>query len=81
MDEDKELILTDLVNEDLFLEMPLSAQALYFHLLNHADLNCVCNRPKAIMRMTKTTEEDLELLVKNRYVVKHKDGCVIVNIS
>ena len=40
-----------IIDSDNFLELPLSTQALYFHLLLRADDDGFINNPKRIQRM------------------------------
>ena len=48
--------------------MPLSSQALYFHLAMRADDDGFINNPKKLQRMVGCGEDDLKLLmVKNLF--------------
>ena len=53
----------DVVNSDAFLDMPLSSQALYYHLGMRADDDGFINNPKKIQRMIGASEDDLKLLI------------------
>ena len=54
-----------IVSADEFLEMPLTSQALYFHLGMSADDDGFVS-PRKILRMTGAGEDDLKvLLAKN----------------
>ena len=44
----------DIVNSDAFLDMPLSAQALYFHLGMRADDDGFIGNPKSIQRQWRS---------------------------
>ena len=39
-----------IIDSDAFLDMPLSAQSLYFHLSMRADDDGFVDRPKSVMR-------------------------------
>ena len=54
----------DITNSDAFTDMPLSSQALYFHLNMNADDDGFVNNWKSIMRMIGTKEDDLKELYK-----------------
>ena len=58
-----------IIDSDLFLEMPLSTQALYFHLGMRADDEGFINNPKKIIRSVSCTEDDLKLLVAKGFII------------
>ena len=63
---------------DQFLELPLSAQALYFHLGMHADDDGFVSGPKKIARSTGCGEEDLQLLLACGLLLGFESGVVAV---
>ena len=70
----------DVVDTDLFLEMPTSAQALYFHLGMRADDDGFVSSPKRIMRSVGCAEDDLRLLIAKNFVIPFDSGvCVITD--
>ena len=68
-------VITD---TDTFLEMPLSTQALYFHLAMHADDEGFVSSPKRIMRETKASEDDFKLLIVKRFILTFDSGIVVI---
>ena len=52
-----------IVDSDAFLEMPLSTQALYFHLSMRADDDGFLNNARKIQRIIGASDDDLKLLV------------------
>ena len=48
---EKRMFAQTIIDSDAFLEMPLSTQALYFHLCMRADDEGFVNNPKKIQRM------------------------------
>lgn len=67
----------DIVSSDAFLDMPISSQALYFHLGMHADDDGFVN-PKKVMRLTNAADDDLKMLVAKRFVLTFQSGVVVV---
>ena len=66
------------IDSDLFLEMPLTAQLLYFHLAMRADDDGFINKPKAIMKMCGCKDDDMKVLFAKRFVIPFESGvCVI----
>ena len=51
------------IDSDAFIEMPLSSQALYFHLSMRADDDGFVNNPKRIRNDVGASEDDLKLLI------------------
>ena len=67
-----------IINSDLFLDLPSSAQNLYFHLSLNADDEGFVNSPKKIMKYVNSQIEDMELLVENGFVKKFDSGIVVI---
>lgn len=68
----------DIVDSDAFLDMPLSTQALYFHLAMRADDDGFIDKSKRIMRAIGSSDDDLKLLLHKNFVIPFEDGvCVI----
>ena len=63
----KRMFNVDIVGSDAFLDLPHTAQALYFQLGMRADDDGFVGNPKTIQRIAGTKASDLELLVKKRF--------------
>ena len=66
------------VDSDMFLDMPLSAQALYFHLSMHADDDGFLNNSKKIRSLIGAAEDDLKLLIAKGFVISFDTGIVAI---
>lgn len=67
-----------IVDSDAFLEMPLSTQALYFHLSMRADDDGFLNNAKKVMKIIGANQNDYDLLVAKSFIIQFSDGiCVI----
>lgn len=66
-----------IVDSDVFLDMPLSAQALYFHLCMRADDDGFINNTRKIQRMIAASDDDLKLLIAKRFLIAFKDVVVV----
>lgn len=75
---EKRMISKQIIDSDTFLDMPLSAQALYFHLLMRADDDGFVDNSKKIVRMICASEDDLKLLIAKRYLLVFETGVVVV---
>ena len=67
----------DIIENDAFLDMPLSTQALYFHLGMQADDDGFVT-PKRIMRMLGCQDDDLKLLIAKKFVLAFDSGVVVI---
>ena len=66
------------IDSDAFIEMPLSAQALYFHLSMRADDDGCVNNPRRIRNDVGAAEDDLKLLIAKRFVIIFESGVVVI---
>src|SRR3990167_6042269 len=73
----RRLFSPDIVSSDAFLEMPISSQALYFHLGMSADDDGFVN-PKRIMRMIGCSDDDLKVLLVKRFVLAFESGVIVI---
>jgi Asp-tRNA(Asn)/Glu-tRNA(Gln) amidotransferase C subunit len=67
-----------IIDSDPFLDMPLSTQALYFHLNMRADDDGFINNPKRIQRTVGASEDDLKLLIAKRFVICFENGVIVI---
>ena len=63
---------------DLFLDMPMSSQCLYFHLNMSADDDGFIGNAKTIRRMIGASEDDLKLLLAKEFLFPFDSGVVVV---
>lgn len=66
------------IDSDLFLDMPLSTQALYFHLSMRADDDGFVNNPKKIVRMIGADQDSLKLLIAKNFLIPFENGLVVI---
>ena len=67
-----------IIDSDAFLDMPLSAQSLYFHLSMRADDDGFNNNPKKIQRMIGASDDDLKLLAVKNFIIPFESGVVVI---
>ena len=68
---------SQIVNCDDFLEMPLTSQALYFHLGMSADDDGFVS-PRKILRMTGAGQDDLKVLIAKNFVIPFESGVIVI---
>ena len=67
-----------IIGSDAFLDMPLSTQALYFHLSMRADDEGFLNNAKTIIRLVGAKEDDLSVLIAKRFIIPFETGIVVI---
>ena len=67
-----------LIDSDAFLDMPLSTQALYFHLAMRADDEGFVNNPKKIQKMIGASDDDVRILIMKRYILTFESGIIVI---
>lgn len=75
---EKRMFTMKIIDSDAFLEMPLTAQALYFHLNMRADDDGFVNNPKKICRLIGAREDDLKLLILKAFVLVFESGVIVI---
>ncbi len=68
----------DVVNSDVFLDMPLSAQALYFHLGMRADDDGFVPNPRRTQAYIGASTDDLKLLAAKRFILTFDSGIIVI---
>lgn len=63
---------------DRFLEMPLSSQALYFHLNMGADDEGFIDKTKTIQRTIGASSDDMKLLIAKGFLIPFDSGVVVI---
>ena len=75
----KRMFSIDVTETDTFLEMSLTAQALYFHLAMRGDDDGFVSNPRSIMRVTGCSENDLKTLVESGYIITFRSGVIVIS--
>lgn len=75
---ERRMFAKTIIDSDAFLDMPMSTQALYFHLNMRADDDGFINNPRKIQRMIGASEDDLKLLIAKRFVLAFENGVIVI---
>lgn len=75
---ERRMFAKTVIDSDAFIDMPLSTQALYFHLSMRADDDGFINNPKKIQRMIGSSDDDLKLLIAKRFILPFDSGVVVI---
>lgn len=74
----KRMFSLSVVDTDRFLDMPVSTQALYFHLGMHGDDDGFVSSPRKIARAAGCNDDDLRLLIQKNYIIPFESGVVVI---
>lgn len=75
---ERRMFAKTIIDSDAFLDMPLSAQALYFHLSMRADDDGFVNNPKRIQRVIGCNDDDYNVLVAKRFILTFESGIIVI---
>lgn len=75
---ERRMFTKKIIDSDAFLDMPLSAQALYFHLNMRADDDGFVNGPRKIQRMVGASNDDMNLLIAKRFILTFESGVIVI---
>ena len=75
---ERRMFAKTIIDSDAFLEMPATSQLLYFHLAMRADDDGFINRPKTIMRICGTRDDDMSILIAKKFIIPFETGVVVI---
>lgn len=75
---ERRMFSKSVTESDAFLDMPTSARCLYFHLGMQADDDGFISSPKAVVRSSNCSEDDLKLLAAKGFVVAFESGIIVI---
>lgn len=75
---EKRMLSKVITKQDEFLDMPLSAQSLYFHLNLEADDEGFVSNIKSLLRQVRANDDDLKILIAKRYILTFESGVIVI---
>ena len=75
---ERRMMAKSVIETDMFMDMPMSTQCLYFHLLLRADDDGFIRNPSAIRRETGCSQDDFKLLVAKQYIIPFESGVIVI---
>ena len=75
---ERRMFAKTIVLSDAFLDMPLSARALYMTLGMVADDDGFVNNPKSIMRQCGASVDDINILLAKRFILAFDSGVIVI---
>lgn len=74
---ERRIFHASVVESDAFLDMPIGAQLLYFHIGMHADDDGFVNGPKQIARKLRVGQQNLAMLIERKFLLQFDDVVVV----
>ena len=68
----------DIIDTDLFMEMPQTSRLLYYELCMRADDDGFVSSPKKIMKMVGCNEDDFKVLATKQFIIPFDTGIVVI---
>lgn len=75
---ERRMFSKSVIDSDPFVDMPVSAQLLYFHLGMHADDDGFVSNPKQIQRSVGCSADDIKLLAAKSFIITFESGIVVI---
>lgn len=75
---ERRMMAKSVIETDLFMDMPMSTQCLYFHLLLRADDDGFIKNPSAIRREVGCSDDDMKLLLAKQFVLSFDTGVIVI---
>ena len=76
--ERRRMFNLDIIDTDLFIEMPQSSRLLYYELCMRADDDGFVGSPKKIQRMVGCSEDDFKVLISKQFIIPFETGIVVI---
>lgn len=67
-----------IIDSDKFLELPITSQALYFHLNMRADDDGFVDNWKSISRIVGAKEDDIKILIAKSFIIPFESGVIVI---
>ena len=68
----------DIIDTDLFIEMPQSSRLLYYELCMRADDDGFVGSPKKIQKMVGCSDDDFKVLITKKFIIPFDTGIVVI---
>lgn len=78
MEREKRMVSKTVTDTDKFLDMPLSAQSLYFHLIMRADDEGFVSNPKKVCRLLNNSNVDMWWLQTKGFIITFNSDVVAI---
>ena len=74
----RRMICLDIIDTDVFLDMPQSSRLLYYELCLRADDDGFISNPKKIVKIIGCSDDDLKVLITKQYIIPFMSGIIVI---
>jgi len=74
----RRMMSKQITETDVFMDLPLSSQALYLHLIMNADDDGFLGNAKTVLRMVGASNDDFKLLIAKQFIIVFDDGITVI---
>lgn len=74
----RRMLSKQITETDTFLDLPLSTQALYLHLIMNADDDGFLGNARTVLRMVGGSNDDFKLLAAKQFIIVFEDGITVI---
>lgn len=75
---ERRMMTKKIIHSDAFLDMPISTQNLYFHLLLEGDDEGFINSPKKVQRVIGASDDDVKILLAKKFIISFDSGIIVL---
>ncbi len=75
---ERRMMAKSVIEADNFMDLPMSTQCLYFHMLLRADDDGFIKNPSAIRRAIGCSSDDMTLLIAKRFILPFESGVIVI---
>lgn len=75
---ERRMFSKQLIDSDLFLNLPTSTQNLYFHLCMRADDDGFVGNPQRIQKLIGASDIDYKLLLAQKFILEFESGVIVI---
>jgi len=75
---ERRMFAKSIIDSDAFLDMPLSTQALYFHLSMRADDEGFVSNPKRLIRFVGAADDEMKVLLAKKFILSFDSGVIVI---
>ena len=76
---ERRMLTKTVINSDKFIDMPLTSQALYVHLLMNGDDDGFISNPRRIQRAIGASDDDMRILMAKKYILAFETGVMVIS--
>ena len=74
----RRMISLDVIDTDLFIDMPVTSRLLYYELCIRADDDGFVGSPKKIQSIVKCSDDDFKVLITKNFIIPFENGVIVI---